>query len=218
MIEELFNTIREGAAHQSVLIEGDVEALLKECVEASARKMGVTLYPISADVWTISHSRAVSTRASHTTDGPLCIVMAGNVFTIESQHALLKVTEEALPNIFFVLITRNADALLATLRSRCLLIRGERSVGVQGKKFLGLSIPERLTAVASAIESPEHANAYTLLAELSAHLAREVTTGKHLVFASWSHLTRTRHFLSTHPIGMRNLLEHLALTLDPTDK
>lgn len=213
MIEELFKTIVEGTAHQSVLIEGEVEALVSACITASTGKNEMTLCPMKHDVWTIDHSRDVSTRASRTTDGPLCILMAANVFTIESQHALLKVTEEALPQVFFVIVTRNANTLLATLRSRCLLMRGERAESKKGKEFLQLSIPERLTAVATAIESPEHRDAYALIAELSAFLA----TGKHLVFANRGHISCIQSFLARHPIGMRNLLEHLALTL-PIDK
>lgn len=215
MIEELFKTIREGSAHQSVLIEGDVPALVAACVAAcQSASAGVTLYPITADVWTIDHSRMVSAAASRTTDGPLCILLAGNVFTIESQHALLKVTEEALPKIFFIIITGSADILLATLRSRCTLIK----VPTQEKKetFLNLSIPERLTAVASAIESPEHRKAYALLKQLSHRLARS-TTREVGESRTRAHLSRIYTLLSKHPIGMKSLLEHLALTL-PIDK
>ena len=212
MIEELFNTIRDGTAHQSVLIEGDVAVLVSACVTASTRKRGVTLYPITSDVWTIDHSRRVTTIASRSTDEPLCILMAGNVFTIESQHALLKVTEEALPKVFFIIITGNADTLLATLRSRLFILKGGEQGSVHAKKFLGLSLPERLTAVASAIESPEHREVYTLISELSSLCAHDKVVTESSARAR-THLTRIRTFLSTHPLGMRQLLEHLALTL-----
>ena len=211
MIDELYKKIAEGAAHQSVLIEGDVEMLVTACSTASKQHAELTLYPMKSDVWTIDHSRSVATAATRTVDGSLCILIAANVFTVESQHALLKVTEEALSKIFFVIVTQNASALISTLRSRCLFMREVRAESVRGKEFLKLSLPARLTAVARAIESPEHRDVYTLISELSSLCARTVTNTEGSARLR-SHLTRTNTFLSTHPIGMRQLLEHLALT------
>lgn len=212
MIPNLYTEIARGVAHQSVLLEGNMETLFAECVATGTEYVELTLYPIKSDVWTIDHSRSVATAASRTTEKSLCIIIAANMFTLESQHALLKVTEEALPKTFFVILTHDASALIPTLRSRLLILKGGEQGRVYAKKFLSLPIPARLTAIGSALESPDHCEVYTLISELSSLYAHNKTASPASLRVR-THLTHIRTFLSTHPKGMRQLLEHLALTL-----
>lgn len=212
MIAELYTSIKEGTAHTSTLILGDTDALSAEALTLGAHGKGLTLYPMVHDVWTIDDSRAVARRAQRSTDTPLCIMIAANVFTLEAQNALLKVIEDGAPHTFFIIITRSAEALIPTVRSRCALMKEEGKVE-QEKEFFALTLPERLNAVARAIDTPEHRSAYALLARLARTYARRTKRGEGTA-RQYTHLTQIQTLLSKHPIGMRQLLEHLSLTLD----
>jgi len=213
MIAELYRNIKKGTAHASTLVLGDTDALVAEALTLGAHDKELMLYPIVHDVWTIDDSRTVARRAQRTTDTPLCILIAANVFTLEAQNALLKVTEDAAPRVFFIIITKSAEALLSTLRSRCAIIKEDGIKAEQEKTFFTLSVSERMTAVAHAIDTPEHRDAYALLSRLATTYARQTKRDKESA-RIYAHLTHTQILLSKHPLGMRQLLEHLALTLD----
>lgn len=60
----------------------------------------------------------------------LSVVRQAHKLTIDAQNAILKVVEEPNENTLIVLSTNNLDALLETIRSRCLVINYNQEIGV----------------------------------------------------------------------------------------
>ena len=51
------------------------------------------------------------------------IIESADFMTVQAQNALLKNIEEPPPHVIFMLLTRNADVLLETIRSRCVILK-----------------------------------------------------------------------------------------------
>lgn len=57
----------------------------------------------------------------------IALISSANLLTLPAQHALLKTLEEPVANTFIILETENPHQLLPTIRSRCQIIRAQRS-------------------------------------------------------------------------------------------
>jgi len=72
------------------------------------------------------------------------IIEQADLLTVQAQNALLKNIEEPPSYAIFILLTRNADILLETIRSRCVILRLRNIKNSLVKKYLieRLDVPE----------------------------------------------------------------------------
>jgi DNA polymerase-3 subunit delta' len=72
------------------------------------------------------------------------IIEQADLLTVQAQNALLKNIEEPPPYAIFILLTRNADILLETIQSRCVILRLRNIKNSLVRKYLieRLNIPE----------------------------------------------------------------------------
>ena len=94
----------------------------------------------------------------------VCLVEGAERFTQEAQSAFLKTLEEPRDDTLFLLLTDNPEALLATIRSRCQIVRFERVLRSQLAAWLqercGISASEARVEAAIAGGSPGKALAH----------------------------------------------------------
>jgi DNA polymerase III delta prime subunit len=66
----------------------------------------------------------------------IALVLSADLLTLQAQHALLKTLEEPMPRSFVILELNNPYHLLATIRSRCQIIRAPKTKEVYDKNDL----------------------------------------------------------------------------------
>ena len=104
--------------------------------------------------------------------------------THQAQNALLKVIEEMRERVCFFLCLPTGTDLLATLRSRCVIVDSERDMAddeQQFQAFFNLSIRDRLAkidAVWGEGEGVRHAAITDLLHGLERHIHRAIAGGR----------------------------------------
>jgi DNA polymerase III delta prime subunit len=126
----------------------------------------------------------------------------------EAQNALLKTFEEPVADTHFFLVLRNENVVLPTLLSRVQIVRlqgGEESG--EAKKFLSMTIKERLAFVKKFIDKEKNLSAF--LDELMSEL-REAGASES---ARLEKVYRLRLSSDDRAASPRLILEHLAVVL-----
>ncbi|MCA9397119.1 MAG: DNA polymerase III subunit delta', partial [Candidatus Omnitrophica bacterium] len=88
----------------------------------------------------IASIRNIQTFLSKTRNEGSCsvvVIQDADTMNAESQNALLKVLEEPMPNVYFVLISDSTENMLETVLSRCHLIQFKTLNTEQLSKILG---------------------------------------------------------------------------------
>jgi DNA polymerase III delta prime subunit len=105
-----------------------------------------------------------------------------NSITSEAQNSLLKVFEEPTEGAHFFIISSSSRILLPTLRSRMVVITHESSTtevdNSEVKKFIKLSVKDRLEYVSSLIEEKDKARIEAFLQALVGELASHINKTK----------------------------------------
>lgn len=148
IIDQLKNIIKNGIeTHGLLLVGGDAETItksIKECLKESegttkdnsplidAEFFSSSGGSVSGGEKTNSESLGIDTsrrlkeflsqkpiKSSHRT----AVIIGADALTHQAQSALLKITEDPPPNSRIILITKNEENLLPTLRSRFQIVR-----------------------------------------------------------------------------------------------
>jgi DNA polymerase-3 subunit delta' len=116
-----------------------------------------------ADYWggyftqvTIDDIRALKTwHSQKSQSGGRYVLIASPFFTREAQTALLKITEEPNSDTQIIIVTKNPEDLLPTLRSRLQLVESRsdnEEIVDKAKKFWALSPADRLANVKKFVD------------------------------------------------------------------
>lgn len=136
------------------------------------------------------------------------IVSFGGI-TTEAQNALLKLFEEPSQTARFYIVTPSGDALLPTLRSRCMLTACQRieSEAEEANAFLRVAPGERLAVIAERAKSKDTAwfGAVITGIEKWAAVQKDAQILREIVFV--------RSYDKAPSASQKMLLEHLALSL-----
>lgn len=130
----------------------------------------------------------------------------------ESQNALLKLFEEPNEHTRFYLIIPREDMLLPTLRSRLHLMEKQERV-LNDRDFVTFSklgYAERLTTIAEKVKSEDTKWMFAVMSGFSEYAHRShdsILMREAMLIESYMHTVGS---------STKMLLEHLALTLDPS--
>jgi DNA polymerase III delta prime subunit len=146
-------------------------------------------------------------------------LIVADFLTREAENALLKTFEEPVSGTHLFLIVPNPDALLPTLLSRVQVLwtEGERTSGLPAaKKFLAMSLPERIAFVAKLAEKGDDEEAAAEVRErtrafmdaLEAALGEDPQKNAH----SLETVLSLKRYLYMSGASSKMLLETIALT------
>ncbi len=151
----------EVLAH-AYLIVGDVEIVIKKVENIAEEIMGLPkeknpdIVIIKNENFSVSESRKLKEQSSKKSfsGGKRIFILAGNIFTEESQNALLKILEEPIAGHHYFIVARDNDRIIPTLKSRLVVLK-ERKIGTKTEelclKFISLSVPDRIFMVENEI-------------------------------------------------------------------
>lgn len=160
--------------HHAYLLEGEHEQILPNLV-SMLESMGISCEgnpDVSKEffnMFTIDQSRLLKARQVEkgSRGGKKIFILGVQFFTIESQHALLKVFEEPADDVHFFIITPRAGALLDTLKSRLVIISRKEDFSqadlAAGKDFLNMTKAERIKKIAKFIKEHDDEDAHESL-------------------------------------------------------
>ncbi len=226
LITELVESGEAGALHHAYTLIGAPGEVLErlfttlEKVSAGTLAGNPDFYSARHDVFGINESRELSTRAANKSfaGGKRFYIISAESFTIEAQNALLKLFEEPTAGTHFFIIIPQVERLLATLRSRVVIINvegGEKESDL-AQKFITASPATRLKLIAPLTEDevdPQLArNFFTGLEKALHQRIQNNFTDKSLIAAS-KELSRVQKYWNDPAAARRLLLEHLALAL-----
>ncbi len=231
-----------GAPHHAYLIVGErvgIIAELKAMLEDDSFviKANADFHLYEHDAFLMEHAHELRRQqAMHASLGSRKIfVVAFNTIISEAQNALLKTLEEPTVGTKFFFITRTAEIMLPTVRSRMQVIRHQPLATSpqsleknSGEEFLKATIPERMkiiekytkVKVDQKAEAKESARVFLELLERALYqriptslpIGSEVGISKKTAAALESVVTAKR-YLSDRSPSVKLLLEHLALTI-----
>ncbi len=204
-ISTLLTQIKKGEAH-AYIADGAFPDATEELFR-SLHERGEKFFLIERDTLRIEDVRELRIQATRKQDSHTLFILKAHSILQEAQHALLKALEEPSEGIVYLILLRTSYALIPTLASRCqrLVVDCAHDDTSIAEHFLSTSIPRRLSLVNDAMETAGHTRAYALLRELSFSPALSVRAYEMIVSANKA--------ANRHPIGLKQLLEHLALTL-----
>ena len=216
--------------HHAYLIEGDKDLILADINKFLQKEMDVAIKG-NPDYWFgqfdnfgIDDSRELVARASLKAPGKKFFIVAFNFITHEAQNSLLKILEEPTAETHFFLITPSSDHLVSTLKSRLVIIKGQRVAEgkgqTEGEKFVKASKPERLKMVkkiidAIADEEASKAVAITLVNEIEEALYRQFKKAKSPALADdLQKIIELKSNLFDRGSSAKLILEYLAVTIE----
>lgn len=177
------------------------------------------------DVFLIDHAHALRNEQSFrgSEGAPKIFIVTFNTISHEAQNALLKTLEEPTEGTHFFFITKTAEALLPTVRSRVQVIRAEtddttphNKWDTSAKDFLRGGFPERMEIItpitkAKAEErSRAKEDARSFLVSLERALYSRLRAGEAAQDAL-SYVLEAQRALSERSPSLKLLLEHIAL-------
>lgn len=152
-----------------------VEDYTRECVEKIVKNPFEINYLDPGAIISVSLVRALTKRFGLKSGGIRCVIVAeADRMNTEAANAFLKTLEEVPPNTYFILTTSSRDALLETVRSRCLYVHLEpcsEADIVEELKHAGVEEPGK-QALGLALGSPGRAMFFEPRAERFCELAR----------------------------------------------
>ena len=136
--------------------------------------------------------------------------------TSEAQNSLLKVFEEPTPGAHFFVISSSARILLPTLRSRMVVMTHSSadtvSHGTDAKKFVTMSLKDRLEYVSNIIEEKDKSRAEEFLQALAAELhAKNLSKASPRKALSIKEILTLTTYLKDRAPSLKLILERVAL-------
>lgn len=223
--------------HHAYVLEGEHEQILPELV-SMLESMGIPcegnpdVMREFFDMFTIDQSRELKARQIEkgNVGGKKIFILGVQFFTVESQHALLKVFEEPASDVHFFIITPRADALLDTLKSRLVIVRSGEHLSSQadmktGNDFLNMTRAERIKKIAKFIKDHDDEDAHESLKADAIRLLNSIelalwkkegekaTPENHSLFEE---IQKCRGYMADRGASAKMLLEHIALIVPET--
>ncbi len=150
----------KGNKHHANLIIGSPEETENFFLEVCEEEDFVTagnpdFFPFKEEVFGIEEARKLSALASRkAVSGKKFFFISSSKITPEAQNALLKTFEDPYPDTRFFVSVFEESNILPTLRSRMMLIKAGGAISAsEAKKFLGMSLKDRLAFAGKFAES-----------------------------------------------------------------
>lgn len=229
---ECFADIRIDRLHHAYLVEGEREETLA-ALRDHLERIGIPPQGNPDVLWEeydtllLEHARELRQQQGYHSvgGGKKIFVVAFNAIMPEAENALLKTLEEPAAETHFFFVTRTAEILLPTVRSRMQVIktriRDDRDAQQQNgraKKFLQSPLPERMEMINPWIRAKEEKKVQakeeirTFLDELEYALRENLDeTGSNT--AALKHVLHAKTYLADRAPSIKLILEHLALVL-----
>lgn len=223
--------------HHAYLIEGKREEVLPD-IFIFMKTLGIPtsqnpdFCEIEVDNFKIEEAlnlRSMADQKSFTTNKKIFIISVHR-FSLDAEHALLKMFEEPIENTYFFMIMPDTNALLKTLISRFYLIKGEIRLeqnNEEVKKFISMSFKDRINFtkelliesskegedVSEIIEKDStRSKALRFLNTLELVLHKKISFKKDRV-GYFHHLLKVREFLRQPGSSTKSLMESVALVI-----
>lgn len=189
--------------HHAYAIEGNSKLIIPQVLVLFKKDTEIVqnLY----DTFYIEDAQALKNLASLKGDRRV-FILSFNFITIEAQNALLKLLEEPNKNTHFFLILPNVSILLPTVLSRLYLIKEDNNVDLtKAKKFLKLSVAERLSFFEEMIKDKSVALSFLGELEMELYIKKEYKTLKNIQIAE-------KYMYDRSP-SVKMLLEYVAVNI-----
>jgi len=220
------NFKRGGKLHHAYLIEGEREAVLPELSAFIERELNMPVrgnpdvQVLEYESFGIDEGRYIQGLESTTAVGKeerRIFVIAFNFITHQAQNAFLKLFEEPNPGTHFFLITRSAEVLLPTLRSRLQIIRHRVSNNLEerelAEKFLKTAPGKRIDLFKKIIDAKDKAAAISFLNDLEVKLHAREDFFNPTNSSVLEEIIKARSYLHDSGASLKMLLEHIALAV-----
>ncbi|MEK7538994.1 MAG: hypothetical protein AAB552_04090 [Patescibacteria group bacterium] len=216
---------KTGYFHHAHVLEGEHEVLVPMILSAVHQHFGIVAQG-NPDVTVVHHEsfgidearglKEAETRAAFGGTRKIFIVSADS-FTREAQNALLKTFEEPTEGTHFFIVIPRVDAIIATLKSRVVLVpatanKGSDDTALLAKKFLDASLEERFAMAKKLADGKDREAVRRMLDHIErilyTRLAGQKNTGD--VFRD---IYQTKTYLADRGSSVKMLLENLAIGL-----
>jgi DNA polymerase III delta prime subunit len=215
LIETYKNT---GTIHHAYIVEGSAEDIRLKLFDFIEKHLKL---PVSGnpDLWhgqfetfSIDDARKIRDAQSNkgvSGDRKIFIIETRGI-TVEAQNSLLKVLEEPTSGTHIFIILPSSEIVLPTLRSRVMIVslRNEHDPKIEARKFLKVSLAERLEMVGEIAEEKDKAKAQELIEGLLLEL--HTKKGNETVLRE---LLKSRMYINDRSPSLKLLLEHIACIL-----
>ncbi|MEK7208783.1 MAG: hypothetical protein AAB677_00810 [Patescibacteria group bacterium] len=213
--------------HHAYLFIGPRHAALEQIEKIITAHGPAEVHRHEQEIWNIEDSRQVSERQQLKTwtDQRKFFVIAVETMTIPAQQALLKVLEEPAPQTHFMIVCRESNDLLPTLRSRCQLCQvttravDENALDIKwAKNFFATQPDQRLSLIAELTLTEEgkidrrQARRRAEALELICHDYLLTKPTPELAEALKA-ISQARNYLADQSSLPKLIFEHLALVL-----
>lgn len=229
-----FSAISQNNLHHAYFIEGEHEYIVPLLVEHLSREGISSASPVSIQtipVFYIEDARDLRASQLTVADGRRVIIVAFDRMIEAAQHALLKTLEEPTAGTHFFFISRNRNALLATVRSRMIAINptgrtDTTEADTRAKEYLSLDYFGRMEMMKSLVgeargeddeDDEERARARRELVQFLDGIERVIAELLHkgdtslVPFAEY--IIGAKRDLSDPSPSIKMLFEHLAIRL-----
>lgn len=222
LVESYKNT---GNLHHAYIVEGDKDSAYENiclfCEEDLKFQTKANPYFIyeTYDKFLVNDARRLKELQMHKTkDGQKKIfVISFNFITTEAQNSLLKVLEEPTKGTHFFILTPSAHIFLDTIKSRAPILSAEKTFQSDAKKFLGMTLPERIKFSSNMIqkikdEKLSKADAISFIRGLENELHKEALKSKKdkqiESFSKIKKLNKVSDYLHDNSASVKQLLEY----------
>ncbi len=214
--------------HHAYILTSNFESIEKELLEFFENNLGVET--VANDFFTLEKYDKFLVDDAHKIfdlhlrktprDTIQVIVLNFNFITREAQNALLKMLEEPRPQTYFFIVAPSRNLFLETILSRVNLIQDSRfMIQNSGKKFLKMSIGERMKFIANLVkdikdEKKTKQKAIDLLSQLEVDIEQEARSEKReKKFNSLKTILNARKYINLNGASIKILLETVALNV-----
>ncbi len=226
-MKDFKNHIKKESLYHSYIIEGGGEEMEKDLLDFLGEILDIPTVG-NPDVFISrhvsfgiddSHALKNSQQQGAVRGGKKIFILNVGRFTLEAQQALLKVFEEPAPNTHLFIITPSSEALLPTLLSRAQIIKRINDEGniKEAKKFLNLSLPDRLDYVSKFIKENTDENETQKIREVTGKFLNSLESYLHTHLLENKNVLNdvliARQYLSSPASSVKLILEEIALTL-----
>lgn len=149
---EINTLFSEPITHAYIFFRSDatdvISTIEKKCSVVFGKNQNAILYTV--ETFSIDDARAVTELGNLQSGGDTFVAIIARSIGTEAQHALLKTVEEPRTGVHYFIFVENPEMLLATLRSRCVVISKISSVE-KGKSthpdFQSISLADRFAYI-----------------------------------------------------------------------
>lgn len=228
------SAISKQSLHHAYFLEGDHEYIIPKLLDhlegegiTSREKAAVSILP----VFYIENSRQLTEMQLTVTEEKRVIVIAFDKIIEAAEHALLKTLEEPTANTHFFFINRNSNSLLATVKSRMMIISSnERKDTMEldkvAKDYIssdyygrGESLKKTLSVARGEDDEDDEEKAVAkrellrFLDSLERVLADELHKGSHDIATSIIYVLKAKKDMEDASPSLKMIFEHLALKI-----